>query len=67
MNPAARHVPRPGDHVEISLPLFRDELRDRARVMAEVRVHYDDELACGVRQAVNVRRAQTQLARPRAE
>jgi hypothetical protein len=49
VNPAARHVPRAGDDVEVPAPLLGDEFRDRAWMMAQVGVHDDDELSGGVR------------------
>jgi hypothetical protein len=47
--------------------LLGDESRDRRGVVGQVRIHDDHELAGGVRQAVHVRRPETQFARPRPQ
>lgn len=64
---AVAGVARARDDVVVPLGLQLDHARDEFRVVREVGVHDDDEVARRELQAVHVRRPQPQLARPRLQ
>lgn len=64
---AVASVPRARDDVVVGLLLTRYHLRDELGVVTEVGVHDDDEVARDKLEAVDVGRAEAELARPRLE